>query len=368
MGSICHLTSVHPRYDIRIFVKQCQSLAKAGYRVSLIVADGKGSKITENINIFDVGNSTGRIDRMFRVTGRVFKKAKALNADIYHLHDPELIPVGLKIKHLGKKAIFDSHEDIPRQISAKLYLNRPARLVIASVFSLYEKWACKRFDLIVAATPFICRKFLQMNLCSIEINNYPLLSEFSPGAGTWSAKKKQVCYLGGIHSIRGIKEIVKAMECVKSNVRLELGGRFVEPLVEQEVKNYKGWSRIDELGWLDRDRVRGVLARSVAGLVIFNPWPNHIDSQPNKMFEYMSAGIPVIASDFPLWRQIIEGNNCGICVDPMNSKEIAAAINRLVTNPDLAAKMGRNGRKAVEEKYNWRNEEQKLLGLYRDLL
>ncbi|MFA7567584.1 MAG: glycosyltransferase, partial [Alkalispirochaeta sp.] len=124
------------------------------------------------------------------------------------------------------------------------------------------------------------------------------------------------------------------------------------------------WKHVDFHGWLDRLGVRAILEQSTAGLVTFHPLPNHTDAQPNKMFEYMAAGIPVIASNFPLWREIIEGNQCGICVDPLNPEEIAKAIDYLVTHPQEAAELGQNGRQAVEKKYNWHQEEVKLLQLY----
>ena len=106
----------------------------------------------------------------------------------------------------------------------------------------------------------------------------------------------------------------------------------------------------------------------IAGMVIFRPVPNHINSQPNKLFEYMSAGIPVIASNFPLWQQIVEGNKCGLCVDPLNTRAIAEAIDYMVEHPEEAEEMGQNGREAVLEKYNWEIEEQKLLSFYQQVL
>ena len=161
--------------------------------------------------------------------------------------------------------------------------------------------------------------------------------------------------------------MVTAMSMVKSGTRLQLGGRFAIPELENEINRFDGWSRVDFLGFLDRAAVREVLARSVAGLVTFLPLPNHIDAQPNKMFEYMSAGIPVIASNFPLWRKIVEGNNCGLCVDPLDPGAIAGAIDHLVGNPELASYMGKNGRQAIEEKYNWTIEERKVISLYEKL-
>jgi glycosyltransferase involved in cell wall biosynthesis len=119
---------------------------------------------------------------------------------------------------------------------------------------------------------------------------------------------------------------------------------------------------------LDRNEVAKLLSTSTAGLVLFLPEPNHIESQPNKMFEYMSASIPVIASNFSLWRSIIEKNNCGICVDPMDSHEIAEAIDFLTWNPEDAKQMGKNGQAAIKRIYNWGIEEKKLLRLYENLI
>lgn len=365
---IVHLTSVHKRYDTRIFLKMCRSLADASYSVSLVVADGKGDETKDGVSIIDVGAPCGRLDRMYNISRRVFEKAQSLDAGIYHLHDPELIPFGLKLKKLSKKVIFDSHEDVPKQLLSKPYLNKPIKWVLSKVLVLYEAWACKRFDAIVAATPCIRDKFLSFNPKTCDINNFPIMGELTLASNDWGQKRNQVCYVGGITAIRGIKELVKAMEQVRSSARLQLSGSFSEKAVESEVKGYSGWQNVDELGFVDREGVRDVLARSVAGLVTFLPLPNHIDAQPNKMFEYMSAGVPVIASNFPLWRDIIEGNNCGLCVNPLEPEAISKAIDYLVEHPVEAEEMGKRGKNAVGEKYNWGIEEKRLLQLYQDLL
>lgn len=364
---ITHLTSVHPRYDTRIFHKMCVSLAKLGHDVRLIVADSHLDEKINGITILNVGSFKSRLDRIRKAPKHVFAKAVSLKTDLYHLHDPELIPIGLELRRLGKRVIFDSHEDAPKQLLSKSYLNKPILWLIAKIFAAYERWACAKFNGVIAATPFIRDKFLTINLNSLDINNFPLLDEMTYKRA-WTKERKEVCYVGTISKIRGIRELCKAMEMVSSDVHLNLVGSFSEPDVEQAVRVMPGWQRVKEFGFISRVEVRKMLARCTAGLVTFHPEPNHLMAQPNKMFEYMSAGIPVIASDFPLWRKIISASGCGLLINPMNPSEIAKAIDHFVKNPAEARRMGKNGQKAIKKHYNWQKEEQKLLQFYRQVV
>lgn len=365
---VCHLTSAHPRYDPRIFVKQCRSLAKHGFDVSLVVADGKGDEVNGSVKIYDVGGSTGRLDRMVKTTNRVFHRALSIDADIYHFHDPELMPVGLRLKKRDKKVILDSHEDVPKQIVRKPYLNPVISLVLSKVVAVFEHYISKKMDAIVAATPAIESKFLVFNDATVNINNYPLLDEFCAGEMINQPKKKQICYVGVISEARGIKEVVAAMALTREDVVLGLAGQFSSGALQRELESTDGWSSVEYYGVLNREAVRDVLLESFAGIVTFLDSPNHVEAQPTKMFEYMSAGLPVIASHFPLWKTIIEGNHCGLCVDPDSPTEIAGAMDYLATHPEEALTMGKNGVSAVRGKYNWEVEELKLVKLYKEMI
>ena len=365
--TITHLTSNHPRYDTRIFVKECNSLAKvSNYKVNLIVADNLGNEFINNINIIDVGKLEGRFNRIFKTTKEILNKAIEINSNIYHIHDAELIYVGIKLKKLGRIVVFDAHEDIPNEILAKPYINKYIKLVLSKIFNIYEMYSLKKFDYIITATSYIKNKFSTVNK-SIDINNYPLIEELSSDV-EWKDRKDQVCYIGVIAKTRGNLENVEAMTFVNSNIKFKLAGIIHQKSFEKELKENNGWKKVDFVGKLSRNEVKELLAESKVGLVTLYPLISYKDALPVKMFEYMVAGIPVIISNIPLWKEIIEGNKCGVCVNPYNSKEIAEKITYLFNNQEEAKQMGLNGKKAVLEKYNWMIEEKKLFIIYRELI
>ena len=370
MARIVHLSSAHPRFDTRIFVKQCRSLARHGHELSLVVADGLGDGCRDGIRIVDVGRPAGRRERMLSATRRVGRAALALDADVYQLHDPELIPVGLRLALAGRRVVFDAHEDVPSQLLDKPYLSPRSARLLSRAYRMLERSALRRFDGVLAATPFIRDRLAAHNALVVDVNNYPRTEEFTTPAPDVmnSPARDSFCYVGSISAIRGIRELVGACTLLRTPARLALAGSFAEAELEAEVRRHPGWRRVDALGHLDRGGIAGVMERAFAGLVTLLPTASYREALPVKMFEYMAAGIPVIASDFPLWRDIVEGSRCGLCVDPRDPAAIAAAIDHLAAHPRQAREMGANGRRAVLARYNWENEEAKLIAFYADLL
>lgn len=363
-NKICHITTAHPAKDMRIFRKECVSLANHGFETHLIVANQK-SEYNQGVQIHNIISPTSnRIQRMWKTTQIAFKKAVEIDADLYHFHDPELLPIGKKLKDLGKKVIYDAHEDLPRQILSKYYIPKLLRPFISILFEKYENYIVGKLDAILTATPFIRDRFLKINQNTVDINNFPDLENFIIPES--KDKEHDVIYLGLMSKIRGIEEIVKMLEY--TNASLSLIGSFQSKKEELFVKDMPTWNDVNFLGRKNRKDVADILSKSKIGIVTFLPVPNHVNAQPNKIFEYMAAGIPVVTSNFPLWKEIVEKYNTGVCVDPHDPKAIAEAVNYLLKNKAIADEMGKNGKRIIQEKFSWKPESKKLIQIYQKVL
>ncbi len=364
-GRVVHLTSVHPRSDIRVFLKECRSLAAAGFEVYLVVADGKGPAIVDGVNIVDAGaRSGGRLGRAVLTAARVFAAARRLRADIYHFHDPELLPWGLLLRLTGAKVVYDTHEHLAEDILTKHYLPRPLRRGLSFFAGRGELLAARGLSAVVAAYPHIENRFKELDVPSVSICNYPLGDELQRPR-PWDERAMQACYIGGISFNRGVRELAAAAQLCRTQI--VLAGPMWDRVTPGEAATLPGWTRLSYRGVISRTEVAEVMGHSRVGIVTFLPTVSHINAHPNKLFEYMSAGIPVVASDFPIWREIVAATGSGLCVDPTNPAAIAAAIDRLAGDADFGAQCGLNGLRAVAGEFNWSAQANKLLKLYQQL-
>lgn len=354
---VCHITSVHKEEDGRIFLKECTSLANNGYETYLIQ---KGSSYKKNgVNIIGFGvPSTNRLKRMIKDTRLCYKIAVDLNCDIYHIHDPELLPYALKLKRKGKRVIFDSHEDIAGQIYDKPWLPKFSREIISNIYYKYETYIVRQLDAAVAATPHIADTFFKRCNKVITVNNYPKLDDIEYHEPNFTNRERIACFAGEISELRGGKVMMDAM--CNLDAKLILAGPFLEN--KEEIND-----SVSYLGIIDRKGINDLYGKSRLGLLLYLPAKNHYEAQPNKMFEYMAAGLPCVCSNFPYWREIVEKNNCGLCVDETDYKQVSKAIATIIDDTELLKRMAVNGREAVQDEYNWEKEEKKLIELYSTL-
>lgn len=362
---VCIVTSVHAPFDSRIFHKQARSLVKAGYEVSIVAQHNK-EEVVKGIRIVPLPRRRSRWRRVLG-TFRVFRVAHSQRADVYHFHDPELLPVGFLLTIVTKaRVIYDVHEDYREQILSKHWIPRMLRRPVSLIFGLLEDRVSRRLDLVVTATEGISRRFGKE---AVVVMNYPLLERFQ-ASRTASSGSPVFIYVGSLTEIRGISEVVQAMACLDrpEDAKLRLYGTFSPESYGDTVRALSGSERTECMGWVAPEDAWSLMTQATAGIVCSHPLKSHLDSMPVKMFEYMAAGIPVIASNFPLWVELIEGDGCGITVDPLQPRDIARAIQYFIDYPDVARKMGENARRAALEKYSWESEQEKLLAVYADLV
>ena len=358
---VCHMTSAHVWNDVRIFMKMCHSLREAGYDVYLVAA-GETREI-DGIHVAGCGEKpVGRKARMGGFARKIYETARDLDCDIYHFHDPELLPYGLKLKKAGKKVIFDSHEDVPEQIMSKYWIPAPLRWIVSKLYKAYESYAVSKLDVVVAATSTIAGKFSSRAKNVVVINNYPRLDDIVFQTKPFEERGNNVCYAGGLSEIRGGRFMVEAVNEL-DNVQLVLAGSC-DDVIKQVISEGRN---IKYLGQLDRKEVNEMYGNATVGLVLLQPLERYKVSKPVKMYEYMAAGLPFVCSDFPLWRELVKETGAGICVPYGDLDAARRAILQLVNDKEMAQKMGIMGRKAVENKYSWNKEIQKLVNLYKSL-
>ncbi len=364
---VVHLTSVRRISNTRVFHMECKSLAMAGYDVTLIAPHAAGNVTLDGVKIRAIMPPRHRRERMTRTVLEVYRAAVLENADIYHFHDPELMLAGVLLKLRGKKVIYDVHEDYPATIQGKAWIPVALRRPVSFAVKVCESILTGACDRIVAATPKIAEKFRSRRTRLVQ--NFPWIHELRcPDSRPYEKREAIAVYVGCLADARGLREMIEAVELAaqRISVKLVTAGEVV-PGAIAHFDPARRDAVIEHMGLLNRSQVAELLARARVGLVVLHPTRAYVDSQPTKLFEYMSAGLPVIASDFPIWRRIVESAGCGLLVDPLDPAAIAEALVWMFQHPSEAAEMGRRGQEAIAEHYNWEHESQRLIATYTEL-
>jgi glycosyltransferase involved in cell wall biosynthesis len=287
--------------------------------------------------------------------------ARSIGADVVQFHDPELIPFALWLKSRGCKVIYDVHEDVPEDIRSKTWIPLGLRAITARWAELVERGSARRFDAIVAATPAIADRFRHYGARVSVVRNSVRLSEFvEPTPAT--KRRRQAVYIGRTSFDRGLVEMVAA--CAAVQLPLVIAGS-----IGSEEADWLEGSSADVLyrGKLSRTEVAALLNESLIGLSLLLPEPNYLYSLPTKIFEYMAAGLPVITSDLPTSKEIVEAAGCGFAVSLRDQKMLIARLSLLADNPQKAMELGLAGRTAVGRDFNWERDAAELKALYREM-
>lgn len=369
---VCHISSVHSGVEIRIVRKQLATLARAGFDAQLVIP-ATSAEVEEmramgiTTSALPTAKAGSELSRMVTLGSQAIARARRTKADIYHFHDPELIPYALWLKALGNRVIMDVHEDLAGVILHKKWIRPAIRKTVSSVSRAVELFGARRFDAVVAAVPYLGGIFKGHAKRTVVVGNFPFLDELAQPSqpAPWHERKK-IAYVGSVSRIRGIFELVQALP--ELDLKLQLAGKFMHAAEREAIVREPGWPWVEDRGWVGRAEIRDILATSFAGMCTLHATPSHLIAEPIKMFEYMAAGIPVISANIPYYEQIIKEADCGICVDPTNPAQIARAVRFLRDNPEEAQRMGGNGRQAVLSRYNWDFEGEKLVALYREML
>lgn len=353
----------HKPWDTRIFHKEARSLKTAGHAVTLIIPHSE-DYTQDGVQVLHVPLPRKGWEQLVRCPWNIFRLAlKQPKDSVFHLHDSELLIAGLALKLFGRKVVYDAHEDTPLQISYQHWIPAIVKPFYTLFYRILEKLAGWWFDAIIVAEPVIA-KYFPSNKVTL-IRNFPIAGSFSRQPDE-AQRQNYLTYIGLLSKARGLMEMLEGhrLAAQQTDVTLVLGGKFAPASLEQELLPR---ARVDFRSWLSYDQMIDTLYRSRIGIIIPHPIERYLTNYPVKLFEYMAAGIPVIAARDGESSKFVSEAGAGILVDPLKPEEVSAAIHTLMTDRAAAVAMGERGRRLIFEKYNWEREAATLAALYKKI-
>lgn len=368
--SVCVLAPVHPYDDIRVFRKEAKSLARAGYRVQLI-ARAEAALDEDGVEVLPLRYA--RRWQRFPLQPWLLWRVLRTGASIVHLHNPDTLLIGLALKLLGRRVVYDTHENYRLLLLDKEWLPRLLRHPLALAVDGLERLGARVFDdVIVTQAAQVAHFGARTTLIeNPPITTGPLVAEAHRLAQAHARQDfLRVCYVGLIKEDRGLFQMVEALERLNHRhpARLWLIGRTASDDLIPRAQALPGWRYVDYLGFLPSQAAAyAYICAADACLATFLPWGDNERVNINKFFEAALFGKPVVASDFPVWRSYVSGIDCARFVDPRDPAAIADALAWIAEHPAEARALGANGQRFVQERYNWETESQKLLAIYERL-
>ena len=369
---VCHISTVHSAFDDRIFYKECRSLAANGYDVSLVVQHDR-DEVVDGVHILALPLATGRVHRLLLNSLRAFCRGMKTGAKLIHFHDPELILIGLLFRLCGRKVIYDVHELVYHHFDQKEWLHPVVRFFVKIGYRFFERLAVMFFNKIILVVdddsfrdyftrsyPSWLGKFTYIhNFCMISMIDQTVPADFDKDG-------KVLIYAGGLTRIRGIREVIQAIDRMNNPPCFLLFGQWSDDDYRETCVAEPGWRNVREMGFKRLEEVYPYMKVADLGIALLYPMKNYLTSLPVKAFEYMACSLPILMSDFPFWQRTFEGSSW--FADPYSVTSIQAALEEILADEKSMEKRGKTGREMVEERFSWEAEAKRLLECYGKIL
>lgn len=362
---VAHVSSAHPWTDNRVHLREAASTARH-HRTLLVAVDSPTTAPETGVHVVLLPRRR-RLARVLLNTPRAALLALRSGARVVHLHDPELLFVVPLLKVAGRRVVFDAHENISETTADKDYVPRPLRrpcVLLARALVWFAGRAC---DHVVAATRLVARDYPVEK--TTVVHNFPRLRDDELSLTPLDRRSPTVGYVGVVGESRGSRAMAGAALSPEfpPGWHLHVAGN---PYPADELSVFDGAVTAGTAtvhGLLSPETARDLLLDARVGLVVLQPTNAYTKALATKLFEYMAAGVPVVCSDFPVYRELVGPYDCTLFVDPRDPDAIARALARYADDPELLARHGANARRAAVEVFNWAAEEPALLAVYAKL-
>jgi glycosyltransferase involved in cell wall biosynthesis len=359
-GRMAVVTTAHSWGDPRVFERELAACLEWGVEVHVFVPLAEpparsGWSAAPGLRVHPLTVPSGRMGRFVLALGVWRAVLRHGPFALVHFHDPELVPAMALLAILRPESylLYDIHEDLPLQVASKPYLPAALRAPIARLVTCMLRAARTLFAGFAPATEAIARAWPAAE--TRVLHNYP---KALFGEGPVPLDPHRIIYVGGLSRVRGTLLALAAVAAARRRIpelRLELIGWVMEPEVGAAIgqAEAEGWCvHVPRLG---PEALRARAAGAGVGLVTLLPRPNYLEALPTKLFEYMAMGIPVLASDFPLWRRLVEESGAGLLAAP-EPDAVARALVTLCSDPERLRRHAQAGRDAYRARYRWEAE------------
>ena len=378
---VMHVAPGHYAADARLFHLECAVLEKAGYQVELVARSTEGTQLNSSVNF----HAVGALDRhswrwqlfdRFRRSHRAYRIARRSKASLFHVHSPEFIRWGIRLgRNLHRKVVFDCREDYEGWALWRPGIPDFLRESLAVLIGRQLEWAARNCDALIVADQATADRFQEHATRTLLLHNFPRLDLF-PYKGPQGEEKIFDVVFHGIMP-RRFMELCLGIDDVLSQQGHKIRWRLIPKEASPDID--MTWLR-DELlrrnarqrffidGQIPHDRIADEVSKGKIGIILLPNVQKYQKNIPRKLFEFMALGMPVVLGDLPPTRPFVSHERNALLVPPEDCRAYAAAISRLLDDPTLCRMMGAEGRRLVENEYNWESESQKLLNLYSELL